>query len=396
MIYLDNSATTKVDERVLEAMLPYLQDEYGNPSSKYYKLATKAKEAVEEARYHVAELINAKPEEIIFTSGATESNNMIIKGVADYKKYYENKGNHIITSKTEHKAVLNTCKFLNGEIYSNKDASFSLRKESKKVDRGYRVTFLDVNKYGQVEPENLQSAIVDETVLVSLIWGNNEIGTLNDIKGHAKITHGKGVLFHTDATQVIGKIPVDVRNENVDFLSLSGHKIYGPKGVGAAFIKADKYGLPSISSLMHGGNQEEGLRGGTLSVHNIVGLGKAAELAKKDFEERSKHLKEMHEYTVAKLKEISKIEILGHPAEHIPGIINFIVHDEMFNNEQFVKKISNEIAISTGSACTAGEPSHVIDAIGRSDESGNVLRISLNNIKDKYSINFFTEKLSQV
>lgn len=189
MIYLDNSATTMVDERVLEAMLPYLKAEYGNPSSKYYRLATRAREAVEAARYNVAKMINAIPNEIVFTSGATESNNMIIKGVADYKKYYEKKGNHIITSVVEHKAVINTCKYLNGDIYSNKDAVFSLSNKSRRVDRGYRVTFMEVNKYGQVQAEDLEHAIEDETVLVSLIWGNNEIGTLNNIRELTEIAH---------------------------------------------------------------------------------------------------------------------------------------------------------------------------------------------------------------
>lgn len=379
MIYLDNSATTKVDERVLEAMLPYLKEEYGNPSSKYYGLATRAREAVEEARYQVAKLINAKPEEIIFTSGATESNNMIIKGVADYMKYYEQKGNHIITSKVEHKATINTCKYLNGEIYSNKDATFSLGSKSRKVDRGYRVTFLDVNCYGQVEGDTLQKAIDDETVLVSLIWGNNEIGTLNDIRALSSISHDKGILFHTDATQVVGKLPVDVKDINVDFLSLSGHKIFGPKGVGAAFIKSDDYGLPPITSLIHGGNQEEGIRGGTLAVHNIVGLGKAAELARVEFDNRSIELFKIHDYATRKLKENSVIEIIGHPDIFIPGIINIIVHDELFNNELFIKSVGNKLAVSSGSACTAGEPSHVISGIGRSQESGNVIRISLSD-----------------
>lgn len=386
MIYLDNSATTKVDERVLEVMLPYLKEEYGNPSSKYYGLAQRAREAVEEARYHVAKLINANPEEIIFTSGATESNNMIIKGIADYMKYYEKKGNHIITSMVEHKAVINTCKFLNGELYSNKDVTFSLGNKSRKVDRGFRVTFLDVNNYGQVDLKTLQSAIDDEAILISLIWGNNEIGTLNDIRGLAQISHNKGVLFHTDATQVIGKILVDVKDVNVDFLSLSAHKIYGPKGVGAAFIKSDKYGLPPISSLIHGGKQEEGIRGGTLAVHNIVGLGKAAEIVITDFEKRTKQMNELHNYALSKLKVIEKIEILGHPFERIPGIINVVVNDEMFNNEQFIKRISEEVSVSTGSACTAGEPSHVLGAIGRNDDSGNVLRISLSHESTKQNV----------
>lgn len=379
MIYLDNSATTKVDERVLEAMLPYLKEEYGNPSSKYYGLATRARDAVEEARCQVAKLINAKPEEIIFTSGATESNNMIIKGVADYMKYYEKKGNHIITSKVEHKATLNTCKYLNGDIYSNKDATFSLNCTSRKVDRGYRVTFLDVNEFGQVAENTFRDAIEKETTLASIIWGNNEIGSLNDVKRLAQIAHEKNVLFHTDATQVVGKMSVDVRDIGVDFLSLSGHKIYGPKGVGAAFIKSDEFGLPPITSLIHGGNQEEGIRGGTLAVHNIVGLGKAAKIARHELDERMKIVQELHEFFLHKIDENQNTRLLGNQNNYVPGILSIIINDPIFNNEQFIKKISDKVSISTGSACTSGEPSHVLSNIGLAEDVSSVIRICFNH-----------------
>lgn len=391
MIYLDNSATTQVDERVLDAMLPYLKEEYGNPSSKYYGLAVRARAAVEEARYHVAKLINSNPEEIIFTSGATESNNMIIKGVADYMKYYEKKGNHIITSKVEHKSVINACKYLNGEIYSNKDAKFSLISSKKKVDRGYRVTFLDVNKYGQVEKNDFLDAIESDTVLTSIIWGNNEIGTLNEIAELVKTAHEKGILFHTDATQVVGKIPVDVRTLDVDFLSLSAHKIYGPKGVGVAFIKSDDYGLPPITSLLHGGSQEEGIRAGTLSVHNIVGLGKAAELALKEFGIRNKKLNEMHNKILERISKNRDIDIVGHPHTFIPGIINIAVKKEMFNNEQFIKSVGEEFAVSTGSACTAGEPSHVLEAIKKPELTGSVIRLTINHYTELKQVERFLQ-----
>ena len=279
MIYLDNSATSPIAQKVFEAMRPYLQEEYGNPSSKYYLLAAHAADAVENSRNWIAKLIHAKPEEIIFTCGSTESSNMIIKGVADYKKYYEKKGNHIITSKVEHHATLNACRFLNGDIYSNQDATFSLFGKVPKVDRGYEVTFLDVNKYGQVIPESFEKAIRPTTTLASFIWANNEIGSLNDMDALVSVAHRHHVLLHADATQIAGKLPINVEQTKVDFLSLSAHKFYGPKGVGAAYIRGDDYGLPPMSAFMHGGEQEHGLRAGTLAVHNIVGFGKAAELA---------------------------------------------------------------------------------------------------------------------
>lgn len=210
MIYLDNSATSPIAQEVFEAMRPYLQEEYGNPSSKYYPLAAHAADAVENSRSWVAKLIHAKPEEIIFTCGSTESTNMIIKGVADYKKYYEKKGNHIITSKVEHHATLNTCRFLNGDIYSNQDATFSLFGKVPKVDRGYEVTFLDVNEYGQVTPDSFEKAIRLTTTLASFIWANNEIGSLNDMDALTAVAHKHQVLLHADATQIAGKLPINV------------------------------------------------------------------------------------------------------------------------------------------------------------------------------------------
>lgn len=231
MIYLDNSATTQLAPGVLDAMLPYLAAEYGNPSSKYYPLAVSAQQAVEESREKVAALIHAKPEEIIFTCGSTESSNMIIKGVADYQKYYEKRGSHIITSKIEHHATLNTCRYLNGDIYSNHDATFSLSGCRPVVDRGYRVTFLDVDALGRVLPEALEHAIQPDTTLSTIMWANNEIGTINDIAALCEVAHRHEVLFHTDATQVSGKLPINVEDVPVDFMSISAHKFHGPKGL---------------------------------------------------------------------------------------------------------------------------------------------------------------------
>lgn len=386
MIYLDNSATTPVAQEVYESMIPYLTTEYGNPSSKYYSLAIQAKQAVENARECVSKFIGARHEEIVFTSGATESTNMIIKGVADYKKYYEKKGNHIITTKVEHKATINTCKFLNGDIYSNSDATFSLEGKPIKVDRGFEVTFLDVNEFGQVEPEMLKNAIKSTTILASVIWGNNEIGTLNDISTLYSVCKGHEVVLHTDATQVIGKLDIDVKKTPVDFMSFSAHKLCGPKGIGAAYVKSDDYGPPPFSAFMHGGEQENGIRASTLAVHNIVGFGKAAEIALRDRDKIQNHYQEMDEVVTSALHKLPFVRILGKPKEKLPGIVSVIIDKPSFNNERFIKKFSDKFAISTGSACTAGQPSHVLQAIGQGNYTGNVLRISIGMSLDKEEV----------
>lgn len=396
MIYLDNSATTQIAPEVVEAMIPYLTSEYGNPSSKYYPLAQNAQQAVEESRAKVAALIHAKPEEIIFTCGSTESSNMIIKGIADYKKYYEKLGNHIITSKTEHHAILNTCRFLNGEIYSNHDATFSLNGQSNKVDRGYEVTFLDVDSYGRVLPDTLSNAIRPTTTLITIMWANNEIGTINDISALCDVAHQNGVLFHTDATQISGKLSINVKDTPLDFMSLSAHKFHGPKGVGAAYIRSDEYGLPPITAFMHGGEQEFGIRAGTLAVHNIVGFGKAAELALAHQEECTRRLQEIDKAARALFASEPQFELLGDPDAHIPGLLSIVVCRETFDNERFIKKVSNQYAISAGSACTAGEPSHVLQAIGRSNETSRVLRISLSDMSSLNDVKQLIELLKNI
>lgn len=392
MIYFDNSATTPIDSEVFDAMLPYLKNEYGNPSSKYYTLASTSKKAVDWSREQIANLINSKPEEIIFTSCASESNNLIIKGVADYKKYYEGKGNHIITSPVEHKSVLNTCKFLNGEIYSNNDATFSFDQKSNKVDRGYSVTFLSVNNYGQVETPVLKDSITASTILVSVLWGNNEIGTLNDIGSLSSFCKDHDILFHSDATQVLGKINIDVDKTPVDFLSFSAHKIYGPKGIGAVFIRGDEYGLPPISSLIHGGEQEQGIRSGTLPVHNIVGFGKAAEIARKKMNEYIKGIQLLEQTLRTQLMaNFDNIDFLGHPTDRIPGIVSVVINENSFNNERFIKIISDRVCISTGSACSSGKPSYVLESIGRKGDARNVLRISISKYTTIDQINEFIQ-----
>ncbi|UZQ50937.1 cysteine desulfurase family protein [Clostridium kluyveri] len=388
MIYLDNSATTPIDPEVLDAMMPYLKEEFGNPSSRHYTLAKNAEKAVEESRERLASLINSKSSEIIFTSGASESNNFVIKGVADYKKYYEHRGNHIITSKVEHKSILQTCKFLNGEVYLNKEKnkpkSYIPRKvKSINVDRGYDVTFLDVNEYGQVENNSLSEAIKDTTVLISVIWGNNEIGSLNDIKSLSSLVKERNILFHSDATQVLGKINIDVKEVPVDFLSFSAHKIYGPKGIGACYIRNKMKDVPNIdmTALIHGGLQECGYRAGTHAVHNIVGFGKAAEIAKRNMKEYIKKITDLELETRKLIKsKFPNVDFLGDPENHIPGIIPIILPGVI--NELLIEKLSNDVAISSGSACSIGEPSYVIEAIGKKDFSNNFIRISLNKFID--------------
>lgn len=386
MIYLDNSATTPIDPEVLEAMLPYLKEEFGNPSSRHYTLAVNAEKAVEKARNQVAELINAKPEEIIFTSGASESNNFIIKGVADYMKYYEEKGNHIITSTVEHKSVLQTCKFLNGEVFNNLPnksvaSRFVKKKAEKKIDRGFEVDFLSVNEYGQVNADEFKNSIKENTILASFIYGNNEIGSLNDINTLGKIAKENNVLFHSDATQVLGKIDIDVNKLPVDFLSFSAHKMYAPKGVGAAYIRQNGLTKYKMTSLIHGGQQEFGYRAGTHGVHNIVGFGKACEIAKRDMHEYMKKIAELEvEAKKMILAKYPGTEFLGDPVNKIPGMIGMLIPGIV--NEMLIKDLANEVAISAGSACGISEPSYIINEINRNNQSSQFIRITLSKLSN--------------
>lgn len=378
MIYFDNSATSPIDSEVFEAMKPYLLEEYGNPSSKYYDKAIYAKNAVERAREQVAALINANPEEIIFTAGATESTNFIIKGYLDYRKHYGDGKNHVITTVAEHKATLNTCKFLNGEIYSNNDPTISLFGEKKRVNRGFEANFVNVDNTGALNLNELQNSFKDNTALVSAIYVNNEVGTINNIEEIAKITHSHGAAFHTDATQALGKMLVDVRELNCDYLSCSAHKIYGPKGIGAAYVKADMYGIEPITAFLHGGEQEQGFRAGTLAVHDIVGFGKAAELARNNMHENAKKIADIDSYLVNRLLSIPYIRLTNLGTNRLKGIVSIIIDKDDFNNERFLKRMSAEVALSTGSACSLGEPSYVLEAMGLGIWRNRVLRISLN------------------
>lgn len=387
MIYFDNSATSPVDEEVLDAMLPYLREEYGNPSSKYYCKAVNAHNAVEDARVKVAKLIGANPEEIIFTAGATESTNFIVKGYMDYRRYYGDGKNHIITSVAEHKATLNTCKYLNGDLYSNNDPTVTLFGGKKTVNRGFEASFVGITETGEILVTTIDEAIKNNTAMVSVIYVNNEVGTISNISGIAKLCAKKGIAIHSDLTQAIGKMTIDVHDLGIDFASCSAHKIYGPKGVGAAFVKSDAYGIPPITAFMHGGEQENGFRAGTLAVHNIVGFGKAAEIALRDLAANETRIRHLDQMFVAGVTAIQDISLTNKSDNRLPGIISIVVDKNDFNNERFIKRISDRFALSTGSACSAGEPSYVITALGLEDKVSKVLRISLNKHTTEEEVN---------
>ena len=369
ILYLDNSATTPILPEVRKKMFIYLNEEYGNPSGKYYDLAINAKNAIEEARNNVASLLNSKDNEIIFTGSATESNNTVLKGVADY---YSDRGKHIITSKTEHPSVLDVCKYL----------------ESK----GFEITYLDVDRFGRVDPDHIKSSITDKTILVSIIWGNSELGSLNDIKTISDICKQHNILFHTDATQVAGKLEINLKKyDGISFLSCSAHKMYGPKGVGTLFVRSDEFGkLIEFTPLLHGGGQENEMRSGTYSVHNIVGFGEAARIAKSKLSQNYKKL----QYLERKVKKLlqdkfeDNIVFNSDDTNKIPGIIN--VRFKGINNQILLKKLAPVIAASSGSACSSTKPSHVLQAIGLElKEVRESVRFSLSPYIDEKELEIF-------
>lgn len=336
-VYLDHSATTPVHPEVLEAMLPYYKEKFGNPSS-IHEYGRVAKTALEEAREKVAKLFNCSPYEIYFTSGGTESDNLAIKGVAFANK---KKGKHIITSSVEHHAVLESCKFLKKE--------------------GYEITYLPVDQWGLVDPDDLRKNIKDDTILVSIMHVNNETGTIQPIEELVRIAKEKGVYFHTDAVQSAGKIPIDVQELPIDLASISGHKIYGPKGVGAIYIRKGTRIIP----LSHGGHHERSRRAGTENIPGIVGLGEAVEMVLKDMDKHNKHLKNLTETFFKKLKETVKdIQLNGHPEKRIPSILN--ISFKGVEGESIILSLDMKgVAVASGSACTSGslEPSHVLSAM---------------------------------
>ncbi|KKC28865.1 cysteine desulfurase NifS [Caldanaerobacter subterraneus] len=370
-IYLDNAATTPVDKRVLEAMLPYYSDVFGNPSSPY-SYGQEAKKAIEEAREKVAKALGADSDEIYFTSGGSESDNWALKGVAYALK---DKGNHIITTEIEHHAVLNTCRYLEKE--------------------GFKVTYLPVDEYGLVKPEDLKKAITDKTILVSIMFANNEIGTIEPIEELVKIAHEKNVYFHTDAVQAVGNIPIDVKKLDVDLLSLSAHKIYGPKGVGALYIKKGV----KIHSLIQGGTQERNRRAGTENVPGIVGLGEAMELITKNLDSHINKLTFLRDKLInGILEKIPYARLNGHPTKRLPGNVN--VSFEFIDGESLILNLDMAgICASSGSACTSGslEPSHVLLAIGLPRElARGSLRLTIGKENTEEDIDKVLEVLPQI
>jgi cysteine desulfurase len=372
-IYMDNHATTPMDKRVLEAMLPYFTEKFGNAASRNHSFGWEAEEAVDRARNQIAAIINAKSKEIIFTSGATESDNLAIKGVVDF---YKDKGNHIITCVTEHKAVLDSCR--------------ALERAGKAV-----VTYLPVDKYGMVAPDDVRNAITDKTVLITIMYANNEVGTIHPIAEIGKIAKEKGIVFHCDAVQAVGKIPVDVDRDGIDLLSLSGHKIYGPKGIGAIYVRS-KGPRVRIAPQIDGGGHERGMRSGTLNVTGIVGLGKACELAKSEMADETLRLLELRNKLQAGIFErLDDVYLNGHPTERLPGNLN--VSFAYVEGESLLMGIS-DVAVSSGSACTSAtlEPSYVIRALGIDEElAHSSIRFGLGRFNTEDEVDFVTDRVSK-
>lgn len=372
-IYMDNHATTQMDPRVFEAMKPYFLDIYGNAASRNHSFGWEAEEAVEKARKQIADLIGATAKEIVFTSGATESNNLAIKGVA---QMYAEKGNHIITQVTEHKAVLDTCKHLEKE--------------------GIRVTYLPVRKDGLIELDQLRDAITDKTILVSIMYANNEIGIVQPVEEIGKIAKERGVLFHTDGVQAAGKIPVNVIHDNIDLLSLSGHKFYGPKGVGALYVRRRNPRV-QVTAQIDGGGHERGMRSGTLNVPGIVGLGAAAALAKADMAEESKRLQHLRDKLKDKiLNNLDEVYVNGTMERHLPHSLNLSF--AYVEGESLLMGI-NDIAVSSGSACTSAtlEPSYVLKALGAGDDlAHSSIRFGLGRFNTEEEVDYVADKVIDV
>ena len=372
-IYMDNHATTPLDPRVLEAMMPYLTGIFGNAASRNHSFGWEAEQGVEKAREQIAKLIGATAKEIIFTSGATESTNLALKGVAEM---YKERGNHIITQVTEHKATLDTCKRLEKS--------------------GYRVTYLPVQADGLIDLDDLKRAMDDQTIVVSIMYANNEIGVIQPIAEIGKLCHEKNVIFHTDAVQAVGKIPVNVLTDNIDLLSLSGHKIYGPKGVGALYVRRRNPRV-QLSEQINGGGHERGMRSGTLNVPGIVGLGAACEICMNEMAAEAARELELREYLKAKLEAaLDYTQVNGNMDHHLPGNLNMsFVYVE---GESLLMGI-NDIAVSSGSACTSAtlEPSYVLKALGLGDDvAHSSIRFGLGRFNTKPEVDYVSDKIINV
>src|SRR5580698_6557091 len=372
-IYLDNHATTQMDPRVLDAMVPYFTEYFGNAASRNHEFGWAAEEGVEKARKQVADLIGASAREIIFTSGATESDNLAIKGVAEM---YAEKGNHIITAVTEHKAVLDTCK--------------------KLEKNGFRITFLPVMGDGLIDLEMLKEAITDKTILVSIMYANNELGVIQPIREIGRICRERGVLFHTDGVQAIGKVPINVNKDNIDMMSISAHKMYGPKGVGALYVRRRNPRV-QITAQIDGGGHERGMRSGTLNVPGIVGLGEACELCNKEMATETVRLRNLRDRLKAKLEAgLDEVYINGSMEHRLPHSLNMSF--AYVEGESLLMGI-NDIAVSSGSACTSAtlEPSYVLKALGVGDDvAHSSIRFGIGRFNTEEEIDYTADKLIDV
>jgi cysteine desulfurase len=367
-IYMDNQATTPVDPRVLDAMLPAFKENFGNAASRNHSFGWKAEELVALAREQIARLLGATEREIIFTSGATESNNLAIKGVVEF---YQSKGDHVITAVTEHKAVLDSCKALER--------------------KGVRVTYLPVGKEGIVDPEDVRKAITDRTVLITIMMANNEVGTINPVAEIGRIAHERGVLFHCDAVQGVGKLPVDVDEMSIDLLSISAHKIYGPKGMGALYVRRRNPRV-RLAPLIDGGGHERGMRSGTLNVPGIVGLGKACEISLEEMETESKRLLALREKLRKRLLDQLDAVYLNGSLEHrLPGNLN--VSFAYVEGESLLMGLK-DVAVSSGSACTSAslEPSYVLRALGVGEDLAHTsIRFGLGRFNTEEEVDFVAD-----
>lgn len=369
-IYLDNHSTTPCDPRVLETMLPYFTEKFGNAASRNHSFGWEAEEAVEVARKQIAHLIHADAKELIFTSGATESDNLALQGVVEM---YREKGNHIITGSTEHRAVIDTAKYLE--------------------KKGIKVTFLPVDKAGMVSPDDVRNAITDQTILISIMMANNEIGTINPVAAIGKVAKEKGVLFHCDATQGVGKIPVNVQEMGIDLMSFTAHKIYGPKGVGALYVRR-KAPRVRLEAMMYGGGHERGMRSGTLPVPLIVGFGKACELCEQEMSTESVRMAKMRDrLQEGIMSKMDEVYLNGHPTERLPNNLN--ISFAYVEGEALLMGVK-EIALSSGSACTSAtlEPSYVLRALGvGSDLAHSSIRFGLGRFNTDEEVEYTIDRM---
>ena len=369
-IYLDYSATTPVDSRVAEKMIPYLTEFFGNPASRSHAFGWKAEEAVEAARGHVAALINADPKEIIWTSGATEGNNLAIKGAANF---YKTKGKHIITQKTEHKAVLDTVRELERQ--------------------GFEATYLDPEPNGLVDLKKLEAAIRPDTILVSIMMVNNEIGVIQPIAEIGEICRARGIVFHCDAVQAAGKVPIDLQKLKIDLLTVTAHKVYGPKGIGALYVRRKP--RVRIEPQIHGGGHERGFRSGTLATHQIVGMGEAFRIARAEMATENERIRMLRDRLLKGIKEIEEIYVNGDLERRIPGNLN--VSFNFVEGESLIMAIK-DVAVSSGSACTSAslEPSYVLRALGRSDElAHSSIRFTLGRFTTEEEVDYTVDLLKR-